>query len=875
MQRSTKKGYTFLVRKWEGNKIAKAKESAFLKLSEPERIIQSNLEHVLLENDELIRYTKTVFGFCPEWDDSVNFKTLFIGVIENYTRYCLTLPASEGYHHSVSYGLINHSLQVGNLSLRKAKSLFLPHKFPLDVERLRKKRYHYAAWLCGLLHDAGKLHTDILVTAKENSELIWYPTDESLASWMIKNNVTEYTIKWRRDRLHKKHETASLHFFQQVLTPEARKYLNTCPDDLFMEISDVLGAHHRKMQYLHTSLRVADAVSTANDIQVVWDEKLGARKAAFHEKIIKTLRSLSSDWFENGKAFAIDDEIYLRWPECFGEAAEKLHEIDKTIPNNSSAVRKALADRGVIRDISDNEYALFFKGEHTSKEAYEFLLSNETKQGVGLLRVEWPSHVIGSQPMPENTFGLLKLDIEGNSINYTNNPPEHISVKLQGEYLAEKELAKKNALKLTAKEQGDKPHNEPVQAGDVNNTPESSAGAKAAKEQGDKPHNEPVQAGDVNNTPESSAGAKAAKEQGDKPHNEPVQAGDVNNTPESSAGAKAAKEQGDKPHNEPVQAGDVNNTPESSAGAKAAKEQGDKPHNEPVQSSGKAKKNSDSKPKATKKTSKAKSKLKKPVNKNADLFKPSIVVDTKHVNQELEAENQSSTLNEESPKWHQFEYATSEDINVITEVLKNGNIYFNENDYFIEVNEVYAKLEGNLLEDRLFNSKHLIAKSRLMPHLKYFYVKGVPFIKFGQVLAEYLNSKPHTKNIILKGYENSFIDNENDAKNQHDLEPIEPLTPPADTKKNEDSAKNPPSTLEIARNGIITELRKLDVLNDEIEVATNTLNTHFKSEYYTFNEDDILIIDSSKVYKGFYGVINDKLVEKLLLASANYNKGQK
>ena len=785
MQRSTKKGYTFLARKWEGNKIAKAKESAFLKLSEPERIIQSNLEHVLLENDELIRYTKTVFGFCPEWDDSVNFKTLFIGVIENYTRYCLTLPASEGYHHSVSYGLINHSLQVGNLSLRKAKSLFLPHKFPLDVERLRKKRYHYAAWLCGLLHDAGKLHTDILVTAKENSELIWYPTDESLASWMIKNNVTEYTIKWRRDRLHKKHETASLHFFQQVLTPEARKYLNTCPDDLFMEISDVLGAHHRKMQYLHTSLRVADAVSTANDIQVVWDEKLGARKAAFHEKIIKTLRSLSSDWFEKGKAFAIDDEIYLRWPECFGEAAEKLHEIDKTIPNNSSAVRKALADRGVIRDISDSEYALFFKGEHTSKEAYEFLLSNETKQGVGLLRVEWPSHVIGSQPMPENTFGLLKLDIEGNSINYTNNPPEHISVKLQGEYLAEKELAKKNALKLTAKEQGDKPHNEPVQADDVKNTPESSTGAKAAKEQGDKPHNEPVQP------------------------------------------------------------------------------------------SGKAKKNSDSKPKATKKTSKAKSKLKKPVNKNADLFKSSIVVDTKHDNQELEAENQSSTLNEESPKWHQFEYATSEDINVITEVLKNGNIYFNENDYLIEVNEVYAKLEGNLLEDRLFNSKHLIAKSRLMPHLKYFYVKGVPFIKFGQVLAEYLNSKPHTKNIILKGYENSFIDNENDAKNQHDLEPIEPLTPPADTKKNEDSAKNPPSTLEIARNGIITELRKLDVLNDEIEVATNTLNTHFTSEYYTFNEDGILIIDSSKVYKGFYGVIHDKLVEKLLLASANYNKGQK
>ena len=531
---------------------------------------------MLLENDELIRYTKTVFGFCPEWDDNVNFKTLFLGVIENYARYCLTLPASEGYHHSISYGLINHSLQVGNLSLRKAKSLFLPHKFPLDVERLRKKRYHYAAWLCGLLHDAGKLHTDILVTAKDNAELIWYPTDESLASWMIKNNVSEYTIKWRRDRLHKKHETASLHFFQQVLTPEARKYLNTCPDDLFMEISDVLGAHHRKMQYLHTSLRVADSVSTANDIQVVWDEKLGARKAAFHEKIIKTLRSLSSDWFEKGKAFAIDDEIYLRWPECFSEAAEKLHEIDKTIPNSSKAVRKALADRGVIRDVSDNEYALFFLGEYSSEEAYEFLLSSETKKGVGLLRVEWPSHVIGSQPMPDNTLGLLKLDVEGNSINYTSNPPEHISVKLQSEYLAEKERAKKNALKLTTEKQASPQSSEPTQAGDATAT---TVSAPAANEQGDKPHNEPVQASGLNNTSESSTGAPAAKEQGDKPHDEPVQANGLNNTSESSTGAPAAKEQGDKPHDEPVQANGLNNTSESSTGAPAANEQGDKSHN--------------------------------------------------------------------------------------------------------------------------------------------------------------------------------------------------------------------------------------------------------------------------------------------------------
>ena len=431
-----------------------------------------------------------------------------------------------------------------------------------------------------------------------------------------------------------------------------------------------------------------------------------------------------------------------------------------------------------------------------------------------------------------------------------------------------------------------------MQADSVESAPESSIDAPAAKERGDESHNEPVQADSVVSAPESSIGAPAAKERGDESHCEPVQADSVESVPESGIDAPAAKEQGDESHNESVQADSVESAPESSIDVPAAKEQGDKPRNKPVKSSGKANKNSASKPKAAKKTSKAKSKLKKPVNKNADLFKPTIVVDTKPVNQELEAKNESPTLNEDRPKWHKFDYATPEDISVISEVLEKGNIYFDGSEYFIAVNEVYAKLEGNLLEDRLFSTKHLIAKSPLMHHLKYFYVKGVPFIKLGQVFAEYLSNKPHTKNIILKGYENAFVYKESDAKNQHDLQRIEQSTPPAETTNEGNienqhnlqpieqstppaDTKNPPSTLEIARNGIITELRKLDVLNDEIEVATNTLNTHFTSEYYTLNEDGILIIDSSKVYKGFYGVINDKLVEKFLLASANYNKGQK
>lgn len=406
----------------------------------------------LENNKELISQTERSFGHCHEWaGEGSTFENLFIEVIINYSRYCANLPASEGYHHAVEFGLIDHSLQVASLSLRQAKSQFLPTEFPLDIERKRIKRYQYAAWLCGLLHDAGKLQTDMTIFNRLNPNEEWIPITGDLIGWIEQNNIKSYGIRWRTDRILKGHEIAPIHLFQQVLTPAAKRYIGGCPGNLVEEITLSLSNYKSNDCYLAKAVRAADVVSTAKDIQTTWDKNLGVRKAALHEKIIRAMQANAKYWLENGKAVAIDNEIYLRWPDCFNELTDILSSADKTIPNNPTALRDNMAQRGIIRKYNETEYTLFFEGVVNFDDAMDLLTKKTTSGGVGLVRLEWPFFLTKTAPIPTNKFGLLKIDLDCNAVLFTEKDSRYITsneVKSAAEkHIANSKQDKEGAVK--------------------------------------------------------------------------------------------------------------------------------------------------------------------------------------------------------------------------------------------------------------------------------------------------------------------------------------------------------------------------------------------------------------------------------------------
>lgn len=387
-------------------------------------------EVVLNQNKELIHQTKRAFGFCHDWErDGFTFQNLFVDVIKNYCRYCANLPASEGYHHSKEFGLIDHSLQVANLALRQAKNQFLPSAYPVDIERRRTKRYQYAAWLCGLLHDAGKAQTDMVIFNKKNPDQVWVPISSDVVDWIEEYEIESYGIRWKRNRINKAHEVAPLHFFQQVLTKEAKAYIGNCPGDLVEDITIALSHYKDGTGYLQEAVRAADFISTAKDIQTTWDSELGPRKSAYYEKIIKLMQHKAREWISQRKAVAIGDEIYLRWPDCFDELAKQLHKDDPTSSGKPEVLKDRLIERGILRKVENSDYAMFFSGDTSFEDAYTRLINNKNDNGIGVIRLEWPLILTKFTPIPANEVGLLKLDRNGNSVLFGAYSVDFISTE--------------------------------------------------------------------------------------------------------------------------------------------------------------------------------------------------------------------------------------------------------------------------------------------------------------------------------------------------------------------------------------------------------------------------------------------------------------
>ena len=167
-----------------------------------------DIEQVLAPHQKLIEHTARVSGFAGDRSE-YNFDTLFTKVIENYVSYIHLLPASSGWHHARAGGLTTHSLEVANRALRLARQSHLPSNKMIDIEVQRKPRWDYATWLAGLLHDSGKVFSDMDVVCAEDHNKKWHPLVCDLYTWAKNENVDRYFVKWKRNRKHKAHENTS------------------------------------------------------------------------------------------------------------------------------------------------------------------------------------------------------------------------------------------------------------------------------------------------------------------------------------------------------------------------------------------------------------------------------------------------------------------------------------------------------------------------------------------------------------------------------------------------------------------------------------------------------------------------------------------
>ncbi|PAW13005.1 hypothetical protein CKJ89_37035, partial [Klebsiella pneumoniae] len=80
----------------------------------------------------------------------------------------------------------------------------------------RKRRYLYAAFICGLLHDAGKIFDVDVISSTPGVKSTWRPLSSSLMDWAKSNRIFSYEVIWRK-RQANEHSVRAPVFLERCL----------------------------------------------------------------------------------------------------------------------------------------------------------------------------------------------------------------------------------------------------------------------------------------------------------------------------------------------------------------------------------------------------------------------------------------------------------------------------------------------------------------------------------------------------------------------------------------------------------------------------------------------------------------------------------
>ncbi|WP_041165582.1 MobH family relaxase [Klebsiella aerogenes] len=143
------------------------------------------------------------------------FERFWLIPIHSFAELAQLFPASENHHHSHAGGLLDHSLEAACYAARLRQSYLFPPDAAPEDQAAQSERWTTVIIYAALLHDLGKLITDIEV--EEISGKRWFPWHGPLTQ--------SYRFRYLPQRDYLRHPAAAALLLTQLLPPESLDWL--------------------------------------------------------------------------------------------------------------------------------------------------------------------------------------------------------------------------------------------------------------------------------------------------------------------------------------------------------------------------------------------------------------------------------------------------------------------------------------------------------------------------------------------------------------------------------------------------------------------------------------------------------------------------
>ncbi|MGL5126660.1 MAG: MobH family relaxase [Aeromonas popoffii] len=383
-------------------------------------------------------------------------------VIWKTAEYIHLLPASEDYHHSDAGGLLSHSLEVAKMALGEAYNSDLPAKTYPDLEILRRTRYFYAVFISALLHDIGKVFSDVRVFCVDK-HIQWQPRLEPLTKWAVRHNVSSYRVEYVKGR-GKRHERAASYVLSAVLTDEAKEYILGCQtDDIFAEIDDSITHYTERDGYINQALRRADSASTLKDIQGRHLKETGRREYSLSTHFIRATQQLTPEWTVNQKGsmmWVIGGNIYIAYPQAIIEIIGAIKAVGVNCPHDVNVVCNQMIEQHFIEPSDlQTRSAFWMSGDYTEDDAkkiqHDMVVGKKRAVWTSIVKLKSVHYSYGSLAIPQSMPGIICLNKAGDMALYRKGDL-YTPIELKSSDMHDRIKAEEAAK--AAKNKGQDPH---------------------------------------------------------------------------------------------------------------------------------------------------------------------------------------------------------------------------------------------------------------------------------------------------------------------------------------------------------------------------------------------------------------------------------
>lgn len=367
---------------------------------------QSASSLLAAHQDELLEI-KELTGLADE-----HFNFLYVKPIERYVEAIQLVPASESYHHAGVGGMLQHIMEVLVNALRIRRGHILPPGVdPEEIEH-RKDLWTYVVFMSALLHDAGKMITDV------------YLEDENGRAWNLLSAHPQpqtYRVRFNFARKHKFHEKLGAMAMHKIFTPKQIDWVMSSDEEAWYALSHFLTGDYSNAGVLHEIVQKADQASVAanlgGDVKAVTSAPV---QRPLSERILRTLQNLvETDVISINRpgafGFYANGYVYFVVSRTLDTVKEKMRSEGQSVPNDRNRLMDELQQFEVIEKTAAGRAVFATK-----------VKVGDWEQNLKLLKVSalkvWPND--DNRPAENPDVQIVELDSEGNPVESQPVPSE-------------------------------------------------------------------------------------------------------------------------------------------------------------------------------------------------------------------------------------------------------------------------------------------------------------------------------------------------------------------------------------------------------------------------------------------------------------------